>query len=295
MCNYKLHNPADLGQVFIIRYEMTNIPGYSMVRSSLFLLVLAFISCNQPRYIYNQHARNVHFFHDKGQARIAADLVTGPSRNTGSGEGSYNQGYDFQGAYALSGQFALTGSYFSRREKDLIQVVNTNVATSDVRYKRSGWELGGSWFLPLDRSSYSFFHLDGGLGQTGSRFTDKGTFDTLGLTREYANKNLGIFLQPGIYTGRGPVAFAMGVRFQWNSFRDIRTSYTPAELQFFRLSGLNQMMTLEPYAILRFGPASLPGLRFEVQGSFCTPGKDYYVRGGFLSFGVAVNPLQIGR
>lgn len=274
---------------------MTNFSDMYLIRSSLFLLLLAVMSCNQPRYVYNQHARNVHFFHDQGQARIAADVVTGPSRNTGTSNGSFNDGYDLQVAYAFTRQFALTGSYFSRREKDQIQVTNLNVVTSEVRYRRSGWELGGSWFLPLDRSAYSFFHIDGGLGQTGSRFTDKGTFDTLGLSREYADKNLGFFLQPGIYTGKGPVAFAMGVRFQWNSYRDIRTSYTPAELQFFSLSGLNQMMTLEPYAILRFGPASLPGLRFEVQGSFCTPGKDYDVRGAYVSFGVAVNPLQIGR
>jgi hypothetical protein len=55
------------------------------------------------------------------------------------------------------------------------------------------------------------------------------------------------------------------------------------------------MQMVEPYAILRFGPASMPWLRFEIQGSFCAPSNDYYVRAGYFSFGVAVDPTRIGK
>ena len=61
------------------------------------------------------------------------------------------------------------------------------------------------------------------------------------------------------------------------------------------MSGLAEMQMVEPYAILRFGPASMPGLRFEIQGSFCAPSNDYYVRAGYFSFGVAVDPTRIGK
>jgi hypothetical protein len=63
--------------------------------------------------------------------------------------------------------------------------------------------------------SHSFFHIDGGFGQTSNRFTDVGTFDTVGISRDFANRNIRLFLQPGIYTGNGPVEFGMGVRLQW--------------------------------------------------------------------------------
>lgn len=252
-------------------------------------------SCNQPRYVYNQNVRNVHFFNDKGQARASAALATGPSRSSGTDGTNYNRGFDLQGAYAFTRNFAATGAYYSRKERDQIQGTNIDVFTSDVSYRRSGWELGGSFFLPIDRRLHSFFHIDGGIGQTSNRFTDVGTFDSLGLSRDYANKNIRLFIQPGIYTGNGPVEFGMGVRVQWSNFTQVRTNYTPAELQAYRLSGLGEMSMVEPYAILRFGPASLPGLRFEIQGSFSAPSGDFYTRAGYFSFGVAIDPLSLRR
>lgn len=266
-----------------------------MERTFLPLCILVFLltACNQPRYVYNQNMRNVHFFYKKGQSRLSAALVTGPSRGLGDGQSNCNKGFDVQGAYAITGKFAVAASYYSRKEKDRIQAGNITPLVSDVQYKRSGWELGGSFFLPLDRHSHSFFHLDAGVGQTRNQFVDAGTFDSLGLTRNYANRNFRYFLQPGLYTGRGPVAFGMGFRLGWTHFSHITTSYTPAEMQAYKLSGLSQMAVLEPYAILRIGPASIPGLRFEIQGSFCSPSKDYYVRGGYVSFGVVVDPTGL--
>lgn len=259
------------------------------------LVILICCSCNQPRYVYSQNVRNVHFFNDKGQSRASAALATGPSRGIGTTGNNYNRGFDLQGAYAITRNFAATAAYYSRKEKDQIQVTNIDVFTSEVRYTRSGWELGGSFFLPIDRRSQSFFHIDGGFGQTSNRFTDVGTFDSLGVSRDYANKNIRLFLQPGIYTGNGPVAFGMGVRVQWANFGQVNTNYTPAELQAYQLSGLGEMSMVEPYAILRFGPASLPGLRFEIQGSFTAPSGDFYTRAGYFSFGVAVDPFRFGK
>jgi hypothetical protein len=252
-------------------------------------------SCNQPRYVYSQNVRNVHFFNDKGQSRASAALTTGPSRSSATNGSNYNRGFDLQGAYAITRNFAATAAYYSRKERDQIQVSNIDVITSDVSYRRSGWELGGSFFLPIDMRSHSFFHIDGGFGQTSNRFTDVGTFDTLGVSRDFANRNIRLFLQPGIYTGNGPVEFGMGVRLQWANFGQVNTNYTPAEQQAYRLSGLGEMQMVEPYAILRFGPASMPGLRFEIQGSFTAPSGDYYTRAGYFSFGVAVDPLSLRR
>lgn len=265
-----------------------------LLPAALILIVMCG-ACNQPRYVYSQNVRNVHFFNDKGQSRASAALATGPSRGTGTTGTNYNRGFDLQGAYAITRNFAATAAYYSRKERDQIQVTNIDVVYSDISYKRSGWELGGSFFLPIDRRSHSFFHIDGGFGQTSNRFTDVGTFDTLGISRDYANKNIRLFLQPGIYTGNGPVEFGMGVRIQWANFSQVNTNYTPAELQAYRLSGLGEMSMVEPYAILRFGPESLPGLRFEIQGSFTAPSGDFYTRAGYFSFGIAVDPFRLGK
>ena len=128
-------------------------------------------SCNQPRYIYSQNVRNVHFFNDKGQSRASAALITGPSRSSATNGSSYNRGFDLQGAYAVTRSFAATAAYYSRKERDQISFSIGDVINSDVSCRRSGWEIGGSYFLPIDMRSHSFFHIDGGFGQTNSRLT----------------------------------------------------------------------------------------------------------------------------
>jgi hypothetical protein len=77
---------------------------------------------------------------------------------------------------------------------------------------------------------------------------------------------------------------------QWTGFRDIETSYLPAELTLYQLGSLNNIFTLEPFASFRFSPSGVPWLDLELQGSFATVNQDRYIRGGFVSLGLVFSP-----
>jgi hypothetical protein len=234
-------------------------------------------------------------FTEKGEMKLTAAYAAGPSRSIGDADRTFNRGYDLQAAYAVTDHLALLGSYSGRSERDRIQGSINNTVISQVDYRRSSGEFGVSYFLPIDRRGGSFFHVDGGLGFGSDRFTDQGTFDSLGLTRYFRNNTRRFFLQPGIYVGSEEVKFAMGVKMQWVNFRNIETDYTAAELAAYSLSGLGEVFTVEPYAAFRVVPRGLPWLGFEIQGSFATVNKDYFIRGAYASIGLVVMPKGIKK
>jgi hypothetical protein len=249
-------------------------------------------SCTQPRYVYNPPVRNLHYFQKAGQSKLAAHWATGPSRNDGGTSDAYNHGFDLQAAYAVSDHWALMASYYNRKESDNINAFgSSNIQYSEIDYKRNGSEFGASFFTPFSKGSESFFHIDGGIGFANNSLLDKGTFDSLGLTRNYSDKMFRVFFQPGVYTILDAFQFGLGARFQWQFFNNIQTDYRLAELQAYSLNGLNQLFNLEPYFSIRYGPPSVPWLKGEVQTGFTTVDKGYYVRGGFFSIGVAVDPF----
>jgi len=210
------------------------------MRISILIIVAGIVvcsSCNQPRYIYSQSARNLHFFEEKGEAKLAASLSTGPSEGF---DESYNTGHDLQAAYALTNRVALMASYYYRNEKDRIPA--PGMAVSEVTYRRTGWEAGVSWFVPVDQSGGSYFHVDLGYGSGSDRFTDRGTFDSLALTRNFQDQTRRLFIQPGLYAGSDQIKFGVGVRMQWVAFRDIETDYRPAELEAYNLGGLQTFL-----------------------------------------------------
>jgi hypothetical protein len=262
----------------------------------LILCLSLFSSCTQPRYVYNPPVRNLHYFQEAGQSKLAAHWATGPSRNDGGSSNAYNHGFDLQGAYAISDHWAIMASYYNRKESDNISTFSTSAVNlySNISYKRNGTEFGASYFTPLSKGKESFFHVDGGIGFANNSLVDRGSFDSLGLTRNYSDKMFRFFFQPGFYTGPGAFQFGLGARIQWQFFNGVQTTYSPAELAAYSLSGLNQIFNFEPYFSVRYGPPSVPWLKGEMQTGFTTVDKGYYVRAGFFSLGVAVDPFFKG-
>lgn len=267
------------------------------MRPSSSLLILCYwvlySSCTEPRYVYNPPVRNLHYFEEAGQSKLAAHWATGPSRNDGGTSNAYNRGFDLQAAYAISDHWALIASYYNRKEQDNINTFysSSSAIYSQIDYKRSGSEFGASFFTPMSRNRENFFHVDGGVGFANNSLVDKGTFDSLGLVRNYSDKMFRFFIQPGFYTLLDAFQFGLGARLQWQFIDDVQTTYRPAELQAYTLYGLNQLFNFEPYFSIRYGPPSMPWLKGEMQTGFTTVDKGFCVRGGYFSIGVAVDPL----
>jgi hypothetical protein len=260
----------------------------------LFLSGMMISSCTQPRYVYNQPARNLHYFTDKGQAVIGASWAGGPSRDDNSSGNNYNHGADFQGAYSISSHWAVMASYYQRNERDLIHITDgygNTIENSDVKYKRNGWEIGASYYLPLGKQMATFFYVDGGFGFTNNELNDNSNINSNYILRYFKNQNSRFFLQPGLYTGKGAIRFNMGLRWQLVSFNNTQTNYSQIELSDYSLSGLNEIQTIEPIIAFRFGPKSLPWIKADLQFSIAAVNKGYYIRNAYASFGLSFYPL----
>jgi hypothetical protein len=260
------------------------------IRLLFFVLILA--SCSQPRYVYNPPARNLHYFNGKGESVVTASWSTGPSRNDQGENKNYNHGGDIQAAYAFADHWAILAGFHHRAERDLISDRSTNFKnTSDIQYKRSGWEIGTSYFLPLDQRKFTFFYIDGGAGFTKNTFDDRSFIDSVNVIRNFSNNGARYFLQPGIYTGTGAVRFNIGLRFQYSRFSRQETNYTEPELMKYSLSGLQDITTYEPYISFQFGTSNLPWVKAIVQVSTASINKGFYIRNSYAMIGLNIYPL----
>ncbi len=267
---------------------------FKMSMKYIFLAVILFIlgSCSQARYIYNPPARNLHYFTAKGEAVLSAVYSTGPSRNDDNQKKNYNHGGDLQAAYAITDHWAVLASYHGRREQDRItNKPNSFGSYSEVNYRRTGWEIGTSFFLPLDSRKVSFFYVDGGFGFTKNSLIDRSFIDSINQVRNFNHRSARFFIQPGIYTGSNVIRFNIGLRFQYSAFSGQETSYTALELDRYSLSGLNNITTFEPYLGIRIGTPELPWVKADMQFGTASINKGFYVRSSFASFGLSIYPF----
>ncbi len=258
----------------------------------LFSMVSILGSCSQPRYIYNPPARNLHYFSTKGEAVISASWSTGPSRNDDEKNENYNHGGDLQAAYAFGKHWAILASFYGRKEQDRISDYFNTVRTfSEVRYERTGWELGGSFFHAIDQRRVSFFYIDGGFGTTGNTLNDKSYIDSVDVHRYFNNRSTRFFIQPGVYTGNKVIRFNMGIRFQYSLFSRQETSYTLPELERLFLAGLNDITTYEPFLGIRIGTPELPWIKADLQFAAASINKGFDIRNSYATVGLSIYPF----
>jgi hypothetical protein len=234
----------------------------------LLLICLTIISCRTPRFVYSPAPPNNPYFRERGESKLAAYYSTGADANELTNE--YNNGFDLQGAYAVSDHFALTADYFKRSEKDGIYEDNrTYFDTSLVRYKRRLTSIGAGYFTPITNDRKITMNVYGGLGFGKYSFSDDGLDNGAGYHRDYSSDMTKWYIQPSINFFVGNY-FRTGLisKVSWVRFNDIETSYTSAELSYLDLDRL-------PGRTLRFFEAT-----WNVQVSFRNMNW-FYLDGGF--------------
>ena len=234
----------------------------------LLLICLTIISCRTPRFVYSPAPPNNPYFRERGESKLAAYYSTGADANELTNE--YNNGFDLQGAYAVSDHFALTADYFKRSEKDGIYEDNrTYFDTSLVRYKRRLTSIGAGYFTPITNDRKITMNIYGGLGFGKYSFSDDGFDNGAGYHRDYSSDMTKWYIQPSINFFVGNY-FRTGLisKVSWVRFNDIETSYTSAELSYLDLDRL-------PGRTLRFFEAT-----WNVQVSFRNKNW-FYLDGGF--------------
>ena len=233
------------------------------------LLIIVFSSCDTPRYAYSPGAHNVPVFSKQFDSKISANYSTNADVSSSNSNYSRNSsnGYDLQGALAVTDHVAIQASYSSRREKTNGGAYNGD--SSIVRYKRSMSEFGAGYFTSINKRDKVFFQVYAGAGFGKVSFTDLGKdFNAVAYSRFYSSDLQKYYIEPGIsFRSKEIFAASISTRISFLNFKKVRTDYTLDERQQYNLDSLNRytLVFFEPAFVNSFGFNSLPGLRIEYQ------------------------------
>lgn len=235
-------------------------------------LIVLLTACNTPRYMYSPAAQNVPVLVKAGDSKLGANYSSDLSGNpftTTSGEVDHNksEGYDLQGAVAITDHFAIQAQYFKRNESNHNQDIYYD--SSSVRYKRELTEFGIGFFRSMHRRDKIMFQVFAGVGKGRFSFTDIGK-DQNSLTyhRFHQADVLKLYIQPAFqFRIRDNFALAISTRFSTLKFSHIKTDYSQTELDDYRLDRLEPDFHSfwEPCFTNTFGFNKLPGVKFEYQ------------------------------
>jgi hypothetical protein len=137
------------------------------------VLICSFYSCTTNRYIYTASPPNDPYFTKKGESKVAGYYSS-------SGDGVHptvkSDGIDIQTAYSLTDHWAITASYFYRRENDVYNYNSYSQPfdSSFVKYKRNLFEAGGGYFVPLNTKKSITANLYVGVAAGKFTFNDVG-------------------------------------------------------------------------------------------------------------------------
>jgi len=227
-------------------------------------------SCNTPRFAYSPNAHNTPVFTEKNDSRLAVNYSTNADTRSSNDKYSRNKsnGYDIQGAYAVTPSVAVQASFFSRNEK-----VSSNdqsfFDSSVIRYKRNLFEFGAGYFTPIDKNGKIHFQAYGGIGFGKVNINDNGRDNTPALYSRYFDANITKFyIEPAItFKSREVFAASLSTRFSVIKFGSVKSNYTQSEKEEFHLDSIsrNAVVFFEPAFVNSFGFNKLPGLRLEYQ------------------------------
>ncbi len=229
------------------------------------LLALVFFSaCETARYAYSPSAHNVPVLTQKGDGKIGAAYSTNPRTDEIYNDEriySNTNGFDVQGAYALSDNWAIQASHFQRWER-----TTGGPDSVTVKYNRNLTELGGGYYFAMNKGKTAFFQVMGGAGLGKFSFTDQSVYGDYFHQADIFK----FYVQPAfVFRSKGSFSTSIALRGSVVKFNSIKTNYTANQLSDYQLSNLDYRAKFffEPAFVSSFGFKNVPGLRFEFQGS----------------------------
>jgi hypothetical protein len=242
---------------------------------AIFCVVIAFTSCDTPRYAYSPTAHNVPVFTKQGDSKLAAYYSNNGSSSATDNDGNeYDknsaQGADLQGAVAVTNNIAVQANYYFRSEKANSNSTGNNYEKSSVKYNRNLFEFGAGYFTPCDKKEHLLFQVYAGAGFGKTKIKDISTDFSQNTYNLFYNTNITkFFLEPSITfrTPREIFAATIATRASVVKFGKIQTNYSYDERQEYNLDSLNRyaVFFLEPSFVGSFGFNKLPGFRIELQ------------------------------
>lgn len=253
-------------------------------------------SCHTPRYVYSPAPPNVPYFTKKGDSKISGFYSGGEADGYGNVS---NQGFDIQGAYAVTNHWAVILNYYNRTEKDMYNVPYNAFDSSSVRYKRNSLEVGIGYYVPLNRHKTITYNIYAGYGFGGFKINDTGLDSSRNRYSKYYNCNTGNFFIQGGFNFMPSRYFAFSLMGKISSmyYGYSQSSYTSQELKYFYLDKLNKrtLTFFEPTFNMQFTVPKCDWLKVEGSLTFSTNTPDYYpaARSFNGSIGLTIAPSKI--
>ena len=242
-------------------------------------LIVLFASCDTPRYAYSPNAHNVPLLAKQFDSKLSfnystnADITSSSNDNNTQYDRDRSNGYDIQGAIAVTDHIGLQGSYYSRSEKDHGDPLYGDSGV--VRYKRNLTEFGAGYFSSIDKKNKIFFQVFAGVGFGKLKLTEAARDNSgVSYTRFYNSNILKYYLEPAIiFRNKEIFAASVSTRLSVINFKNIHTDYTFEEKRQYSLDSLNRYAILffEPAFVNSYGFNKLPGFRIEYQLGFSIP------------------------
>lgn len=237
----------------------------------IFLLpmLLVLCSCSSPRFVYAPSPPNNPYFVSKGESKLAACISGGPANgSSNSGLRAKNNGYDLQAAYAIADHWAITASYFKRKERDIYgRYLYNYFDSSIVNYERHIADVGGGYFVPLNRARTVTFNVYGGLGLGKFSLKDNGVDkDGMVYSRFHSTAVTKWYLQASLNSIASDCFRAAFVgRFSFVHYGKILTSYTQDEIRYFNFDRIDDKTIgfFEPGLNFQLGLPNCKWLKME--------------------------------
>jgi hypothetical protein len=187
------------------------------------VITVVFMSCRTPEYfIYSPSPPVNPFFKEKGDSKLSA-YISGSS-------GSKIPGADLQAGYAITNHVAITGAFYSRKERD--KYYNESDDSVINNYRRRMGEVGIGYFTTINRRKNATFNVYGGYGWGRFLLNERGGNGQVSVyTRMHESNVKKLYLQPSVHFMPGKV-FRAGLvtRFSFVNYDHITTNFSNDEL-----------------------------------------------------------------
>ncbi|MEO6870293.1 MAG: hypothetical protein ABI168_11645 [Ginsengibacter sp.] len=261
------------------------------------ITIFIFSSCTTYRYIYAPATPNITYFTEKGDSKVGAYYAGA------GGDGNVNSradGYDIQGAYAITDHWMVATSYFNRNEKD--KEYDNQTGEQNIYYKRNIIELGGGYFTALNEKKTITINLLASAGSGKFTINEKGTDPGSTYNRFYDVKVFKYYFQPSInFRPAKNFSFAFFIKPTFVRYGKFNTDYTADEFKNYGFQDIYNK-TLSFFELgydLKF---SIPGATWlSIEAAMSGISRDYIYgtplisRSGNAAIGLNVNFAKIPK
>jgi len=220
-------------------------------------------SCSSHRYLYYVPTPNNPTFSKKGDSKISAEGVVGMQG------GVESDGGVFQGAYAISNQWAVAYGFDYRVEKSGYiqsnqnsiltsnQNINNYYNSSSVTVNRNSHEFAIGYFKSMNKLNSNIFSIYGGISIGRFNMDETGSDSSLNFYSRNMNCNLRkFFIQPAFtYHPNKFISFSVISKFSLINYHINNDNYTLGEKNYYKMNITNNdfFLDIEPTIYFSIG------------------------------------------